>query len=471
MISRAMILLMTSQAIFLVSGFLIHAFLARLLGVIDYGTFGVVMSILCIAQLFVITGIPEVIQKFGGAQIEAMQKLIKKTLYWQICYTSFVFALFWIIAPYLAKGFGDESLAFLFRIAGIDIVFYGLYKYFLAVQNGLHRFGKYTILGILYSIAKLLAIAILVWMGYSVVGAVIGNMIGSIIVLFLAVFFSKAAKSNEKLDKIPYFSFVTQNIFYFVGLNLFFVIDIWFVKYYLSDQNVGLYVSAANLAKSTYFFSIALSAILLPALSRSIKLKEYSRIKEITQDSLRYLVIFLFLINIVISTNPQGIITLVFGENYKDAASILIILTAGLSLISLTAVINTIMIAQGKMKACFIMIVGLLFIDFIAALILVPSYKLLGAAVATTIVGLVGTIWGGFYILEEIKSLIFSITTVRVIGTTVFILVLSVLINYNGNGVIIKASVVSGMYLFLLWLTKELSAIDLRRLKESVGIS
>jgi len=46
MISRAMILLMTSQAIFLFSGFLIHALLARLLGVIDYGTFGVVMSIL-----------------------------------------------------------------------------------------------------------------------------------------------------------------------------------------------------------------------------------------------------------------------------------------------------------------------------------------------------------------------------------------------------------------------------------------
>ncbi len=471
MLSRATILLMTGQAIFLLSGFLMHAILARLFSVGEYGTFGVVMSILIIAELFVITGIPEAIQKFGGGRPEAMQKLMAKTLPWQITYGMVVLVLFWLIAPFLAGFFGDERLAPLLRLASFDIIFYGLYKYFLGVQNGLHKFVHYTILGISYAIIKLMAIVGLVWLGFSLTGAVIGNMIGSIIALALAWLFSRLPKSTEELEDIPYLSFITQNVFYFVGLNLFFAIDLWIVKYFLSDTSVGLYVSAATLAKLTYMFSIALSAVLLPSLSRSISMKQFDRVREITQDSLRYLLIFLVLINIVIAINSEGIIRLFFGAKYVEAASVLILLTAGLSLVTMMAIINTIMIAQNKMKACFVMIAGLLALDVVLGLALVTRFGLMGAATATTLVGIVGTIWGGMYILQDFKGLVFSLSTVRIAGAAALVFLLSYGLNLISLDVIIESALIAGLYLVLLWLTKELNSIDLRRLRESFGIS
>ncbi len=462
---------MISQIIFLLSGFLINSGLARLLQPIDYGTFGLIMSILVIVELFVITGIPEAIQKYGGENPEAMSKLISKTLPWQIAYAVAVFGAFWLIAPVISKIFGDSNLTFYLRIAGIDIVIYGLYKYFLGVQNGLHRFVHYTILGITYSLSKLAAILGLVWLGFSITGALIGNIIGSILALILALAFSRIAKTDAEPEPQSYLSFVIQNVFYFVGLNLFFSIDLWFVKYYLSGASVGHYVSAGVLAKLTYLLSVALSAVLLPSLARTIRLQQETRTRDLIKDSLRYLLIFLIFINTVVIINAKGIINLFFGEEYLTAAPIVSILIVGLSLITMMAVINTIMIAKNQMKACFVMIVSLLILDAALNTILVPRYGLYGAAIATSAIGLMGTVWGGLYILAEFKTLIFSLSTIRLAGVTFFVFLISNLFNHDKIDVIMNAALVGGVYLLLLWLTKEINAVDLRRLKESLGIS
>ncbi len=471
MISRATILLMTSQVIFLFSGFLINSGLARIFKPIDYGTFGLVMSILVIVELFVITGIPEAIQKFGGERPEVMSKLISKTLPWQIVYAIIVFLIFWLIAPLLSNIFGDSELTFYLRIAGIDIIIYGLYKYFLGVQNGLHRFFHYTILGITYSLAKLAAILGLVWLGFSISGALVGNIIGSVLALILAFMFSRVPESEVELESRSYTSFVIQNVFYFVGLNLFFSIDLWFVKYYIPGAGVGLYVSASVLAKVTYLISVALSAVLLPSLSRTIKLQQQQRTNALIKDSLRYLMIFLVLINTVIIINSTGIIKLFFGDDYIAAASVLSILIVGLSFFTMMAIINTIMIANNQMRASLVLILGLLILDCILNRILVPHYQLYGAAIATATVGLLGTILGGLYVFKEFKSLIISFSLVRLTAITLFVFFIANLMNQIHIDVILKSVLLGSIFLFLLWLTREITSVDLRRFKESLGFS
>ncbi|MCG8603377.1 oligosaccharide flippase family protein [bacterium] len=471
MVSRATVLLMLSQAIFLLSGFLINSGLARLLQPIDYGTFGLTMSILVIVELLVITGIPEAIQKFGGEQPMAMKKLIAKTLPWQIGYAVTVFVIFWLMTPHLASLFGDHSLTYYLRIASIDIVIYGLYKYFLGVQNGLHRFVHYTLLGITYSVVKLAAIIGLVWAGFSIVGALVGNVIGSLAALVLALLVTRLAKSEAEPEPNSYFSFVLQNVVYFVGLNLFFSIDLWFVKYYLSGTGVGHYVSAGVLAKLTYLLSVALSAVLLPSLARSIKLRQTSRTKELIKDSLRYVLIFLLLVNTVVVLNAEGIIVLFFGMEYLAAAPILSILIVGLSFVTMMAVINTFMIANNQMKACFVMIGSLVILDIVLNRMLVPEFGLYGAAFATAIVGFVGTVWGGLYILEEFRSLIFSFSSLRLAGVTSAVFLASTLLGFGQFDVILKSALMGSVYVLLLWITKEINTVDLRRLKESLGMT
>lgn len=470
-VGRATILLMCSQVIFLAAGLAVNFGLARLLGVVEYGSFGLVMSVLVVVELFVITGIPEVIQKFGGERPEVMPQLVKQTLRWQMLYTVLVFAAFELSAPLLAQWFRDPSLTTLLRIAGLDIIVYGLYKYFLSVQNGLHRFAQYTWLGITYSLSRVAAILVLVWFGFSVQGALIGNMIASAAASLLAMMFYRPAKERVEIQSMRYGAWAAQNVLYFVGLNAFFAIDLWFVKYFLSNDEVGLYVSAAVLAKLSYFMSIAISAVLLPSLSRAIALQDEKRATELTQDTLRYLLIFLTLANVIVALTAKELIALFFGEAFVAAAPVLSMLMAGLSGVTLMAVINTIMIARNRMTACFVMVAALVVIDVVLNLFFVPRFQLLGGAIATSLVGLIGAMLALWHIRREVKPLVMSWSIPRTLGIALGVYALAKSVEFISITFILKAIALAGLYLALLWLSKEINIVDLRRLRESLGVS
>jgi len=470
-VGRATILLMCSQVIFLAAGLAVNFGLARLLGVVDFGNFGLVMSVLVVVELFVITGIPEVIQKFGGERPEAMAHLVKKTLRWQMLYAVLVFAAFELSAPLLAQFFRDPNLTSLFRLAGFDIIVYGLYKYFLSVQNGLHRFTQYTWLGIAYSLARVAAILVLVWLGFSVHGALIGNIIASAVALLLALVFYRPSHAQVELQSLQYGAWAAQNVLYFVGLNAFFAIDLWFIKYFLSAEEVGLYVSAAVLAKLSYFMSIAISAVLLPSLSRAIAMQDEKRATELTQDTLRYLLIFLTLANIIVALTAEDVIALLFGAAFTSAAPVLRWLMAGLSCVTLMAVINTIMIARNRMTACFAMVLALVAGDVALNLLLVPRLQLLGGALATSIIGVLGATFALWSIRREVKPLLLSWSIPRMLGIALGVYALAKSVDFISIDFLVKAVALAGIYFVLLWLSKEINAVDLRRLRESLGVS
>jgi O-antigen/teichoic acid export membrane protein len=470
-LGRATILLLLSQTIFLAAGLAVNLGLARLLGVIDYGRFGLVLSVLVIAELFVITGIPEVVQKFGGERPAAMAQLVKKTLRWQALYTVLVFAAFELAAPGIARLLRDPGLTTLLRLAGLDLIVYGLYKYFLGVQNGLHRFAQYTWLGITYSLVRVASILVLVWLGFSVPGALIGNAVASAAALLLALIFYRPPQEPAEPQPLRYGAWAAQNVLYFVGLNAFFAIDLWFVKYFLSAEEVGLYVSAAVLAKLSYFMSIAISAVLLPSLSRAIALRDEKRASELAQDTLRYLLIFLTLANVIVALTAKELIALFFGEAFIAAAPVLRVLMAGLSGVTLMAVINTIMIARNRMAACFAMVAALVVVDVVLSLFLVPRLQLLGGAIATSLVGLLGAGFAFWHIRREAKPLLLSWSIPRTLGIALGVYALAKSLEFISIGFILKAMLLAGVYFLLLWLSKEINAVDLRRLRESLGVS
>lgn len=468
MIARGTLLMMVGQASFLLSAFAINFGLARLLGPKDYGTFGVVMSVLIVVELFVITGIPELIQKFGGENPETMSLLKRKTLPWQIGYSLGIFAAFWFLSPAIAGALRDDSLTPFIRIASFDIVFYGLFKYYQGVQNGLHQFEKHAVLGITYAISKVTAIFALVLTGYSLNGALIGNMLGSVGGLAIGIAVTRTPKPKGELQAIPYVKFVVPNILYFVGLYLFFCIDLWCVKYFLSDTEVGYYVSAGALAKIPYVFSIALSAALLPSLSHATKVRNEAHVRESTREAMRYMLMFMLLFSAVVISTSESLIVALFGAAYADAAPVLAILIVGLSLITIFAVLNTILQSRNRMITSFVLMTSLVGLDVVANAILVPRHGITGAAVATTIVAGVGALASGVMVHFEIKAFMPSASTLRMAGIAIVILVLSLFSPALNSQVLLKGVGLSIVYFLLLWAVGEINSADIGRLKTVV---
>jgi O-antigen/teichoic acid export membrane protein len=468
MLARGTLLMMGGQASFLLSSFVINFGLARLLGPVDYGTFGLVMSVLVVVELFVITGLPEVLQKYGGETPELMHLLRRKTFLWQLVYSGAVFACFWALTPLIVRSFNDEKLALLLRVASFDIIFYGLYKYYQGMQNGLHRFDRHALLGITYASSKVILILGLVLAGYSLLGAIVGNALASVAGLSVGIAVTRLPAKPGKLDEIPYLRFVVPNILYFVGLYLFFCIDLWFVKHFASDIEVGYYVSAGALSKVPYVLSIALSASLLPSLSRATKLRDEELVRKAVGESLRYLVIFLLLISVVVVSSSTSIVVLLFGSAYGPAAPALSILIAGISLITLFAVFNTVLMARNRMTTCFAMTFGLLFVDAAANMMLVPKLGIEGAAWATALTGLVGCVSAGYIVFREINMLLPGYSWLRIPSTALLVLGLSFFLPRLDSLVIIKCAMLSVLYFSLLTLFGELKSADFSRLRAAL---
>lgn len=469
MIARGTILMMLGQASFLLSAFAINFGLARLLGPSDYGTFGLVMSVLIVIELFVITGIPELVQKFGGEKPENMYLLKHKTLPWQLFYSCLVFVLFWLASSRIAQSFGDTALAYFLRIASIDIVFYGLFKYYQGLQNGLHRFDKHAVLGICYAGSKVVAIFGLVLSGFSLAGALVGNMLGSIGGLAVGVWVTRIPKASGELDPIPYVKFIVPNILYFVGLYLFFCIDLWFVKIYQSDLEVGYYVSAGALARIPYVFSIALSAALLPSLSKATRLRDEKQVRAMVRESLRYMIMFLLLFSVVVVTTARSLVSTLFGREYVAAAPALAILIVGLSLITIFAVLNTVLQSRGRMTLSFVLMAVLVVLDVAANAVLVPRFGIKGAALATTTVAAVGALLSTVFVRVDIKALLPSLSTLRMTGIALIVFAISFWSPGLNSLVLLKCAGLSGIYFLLLWLSGEVNSADFGKLKAVIS--
>lgn len=465
MLGRATILLLISQLFLLVSGYSINVGLARMFGPEDFGTFGVVMSFLLVVQLFVITGIPIALQKFIAENYWASKLLFRKTIPWHLLYSFGVWGAFWLGAPFIAMWFSDSSLTLYLQIASFDIIFYGLYKYYLSLHNGLHAFGKQTIAGIAYSISKVAAIFGLVFLGYSLKGAIVGNMLGSVGGLIVGLLLIRFPEVKDKLENVAFFKFAFTNVFYYVALQLIFSVDIWTVKYYLSPEVVGQYVSASSIAKIPYFLSLAISAALLPSISRATKSNDEKRVRDIVRLSLRYWLMLLFAMIVVVSSIAPSLILFFFGAQYQAAGPVLAVLFAAIALVTFFAVMNTVLIARDQLKPCLSSIALLIVADVLANVFLVPKFQAMGAAGATLLVAVLGIILTTRLLLRNLKVVIPFSSALRTVAAGITVLAVGYWMPIFGQSFIAKSLVVLSLFVGFLFLLRELDLADIKRLQ------
>jgi len=456
---------MISQGFLLISGYSINVGLARILGPEGFGTFGVVMSLLLVVQLFVITGIPIAVQKFVAENMDASRSLFRKTLPWHLLYSLVVWAVFWFCAPFMAVWLKDAGLTFYLHVASVDILFYGLYKYFLSMQNGLHQFGRQTVSGIAYALAKPAATFTLILMGYGVTGAIIGNTLGSIGGLALGMALLRFPDLKSKLEDIPFFKFAFTNVFYYVGLQLLFSIDIWFVKYYLSGEAVGQYVSASSVAKIPYFLSLAISSALLPAISRATKERDEKRVRDIVRISLRYWLILLFAMIVVVGSTSSSLVVLLFGERYLAGGPVLAVLFTAIAFLTFAAVMNTILISRNQLGSCLVVMGSLIILHITANMLLVPRYGGIGAASATLLVAIFSIACSGFLLVRNTRVALPAFSAVKTIVAACLVYIITRHLPSLDLYLFVKCFLLTFSFVLILFILRELDFADLHRLK------
>jgi O-antigen/teichoic acid export membrane protein len=389
-----------AQGAFLVTGYIVHALLARWLEPALYGVFGVSMTILVWVEITVNNGVPSALQKFLPDASLSERSVLRAAGRCQLLISVGVFLVMFLASPWLAALLRDSTLTGYLRLAFVDILAMGAYAYYRGVLNGWRAFRQLSVAITAYSVAKLAAICLLVYLGFGVQGALVGNVVSSLGGLAAGYFWIRrrkrqvehAARVNDAgtttvsaaLSERSMMAFVLPTALFTLASNLLLGMDLMGVKALLGDANqAGFYNAAVNLANAPRLVLLAFSFTLLPSLSHSIATRDLAQTRKTLQQTLRLLALVLFPILALVMGTAQAAIVFVFSAAYKPAAPILMILIFAYAAYTVYITLVTTLLAENRPGRALAIPLVLLPVMVGAVWVGVSRLGTVGAALAT----------------------------------------------------------------------------------------
>ncbi|MCG3121264.1 MAG: hypothetical protein ALAOOOJD_04301 [bacterium] len=447
----------------MLSGYALNVFLARYFGPEQYGVYGVAMAVLVWVELFVINGVPTAMQKFLPESAEKAASWIRLGRRAQFVYALGIFAVFVASVPLVSRGLQDAAFKMLLWIAAADILFYGMYWFYLGVHSGLHRYENQALIIASYGISKVACCIGLSLTGLGITGALIGNFFGSAIGLAIGAGLMQrvqlpAAPDDEHYSRL--LKFAVPIVLYTLSNNALLYIDLIFVKHFLTPVSAGYYTAAATIARVPYFIFLGLTATVLPALSRMLAQEDHAASRRLLRQTLRLLFGLLIPVLVLVSYNASEIVALLYTATYAAATPILRWLILSIAMYTLLVILSTIMSADGYPHRAFQFNLFAAIIDIPLCLALIPQWGAEGAALATLIAATVGTLAAGFFVLRRFNSILPWASLLRIAIAGFVALMLSLWWMSSGWLLLVELVVTFGVYLAILYVLGELKEVD-----------
>jgi len=351
--------------------FVFHFSMGRLLSPTDYGILAVLMS------LVYIYGVPaEAIQniiskytsKFNLKNENGKIKfLMHKSLKRGFKIFFLVFILASLISIWLSK-FLEINL-FLILLTNLFIFASFSIPITRGVLQGRKKFGKLGISLVVESIFKLSLAIILVVMGFKVVGAMAGVLLGIFIAFIVSFYLNKDVLKVQKNEvnfnhiygkSVPYFATMIVIIF---ALS----IDIILAKKFFAPDMAGNYAVISMLGKMIFFGTMAIGKAMFPLTSeREGRKKESDRIFKKSFSVIFLICIFTISI---FAFFPKVVIGILYGSRYVHMFPYLVYSGISLSILALSNLVLVYGLSINRVKKS-----GYLFIFLIIEIILLFLY-------------------------------------------------------------------------------------------------
>lgn len=162
-------------------------------------------------------------------------------------------------------------------------------------------------------------------------------------------------------------------------------VDLIAIGYYLDATDVGFYKSVVPIAQLALIILSSFVFLYLPIATKHYVGGDYNGISDIYEFGTKWVTILTFPFVIFITQFSDSVITVVYTADYLPASGALIILTIGMFLRVIVGPNAATVKAINQTKIdLFTSLFGLI-VNIVLTIILVPTYGLIGAAIATSI--------------------------------------------------------------------------------------
>ena len=375
--------------------FLYHIVIARFLGAELLGLYLLGLTVTNITSVLARFGLDRGILRFvpvylGEGDIPRVKGTLLYSFNMAMMMSIIMGGLLFISSGMIAERvFQKPDLADILRILSISLPFYVLFTLALSGMQAFHamKFNVY-VQNLFLPISTLGLTVILFFFGFRMFGVIIAYMISlicAVIVAFyllLRVFPAMKEAIKPAFDGRKLLTYSSPLLLVaFLNFSLLWT-DVLMLGYFRTSAEVGIYSVAVKTALLNILVLVALNSIFTPMMSDLFNRREMTKVEGLFKALTRwtFLVSFaFFLITVLISKEIMGL----FGPEFIVGWGCLIILVFSQLINSATGSVGEMLTMSGKQTITLYNGVFAVILNVLLNAILIPSYGMIGGAVAT----------------------------------------------------------------------------------------
>ncbi|MFH1424510.1 MAG: oligosaccharide flippase family protein [archaeon] len=382
-------------------GYLIRVIYARSFAVEEFGLIYSIIGLISLISIFNDFGFTETLNYHATRFYEKKEySKVKGSLIFAFlmqCSTALILALlFYFLSPYLAEHyFRTEIAVSTFRWFLLYLIFFNISRPIIQIFVATHNYYYGNLAEFLRNVMVLVLSGLMIFYAplktTDYVGAVWGISVFSLVALFYFLSkkkFPEIYKSKADLSRGLYRKLFNYAIIVIVGngaMIFLSTMDVVLLTYLRNLYEVGLYSIALALALVLTTLTGPMVGIVFPLVSKLNVNKDNEGIKKIigiVYNTGLYLILPALVIFVVY---PSEIISLLFGGKYTLAANALIVLSFAYFLNVFGSFNFQMMAGLGLIKERMKIFYISAFVNFVADVVLILSYGMIGAALGTLI--------------------------------------------------------------------------------------
>lgn len=391
--TKDVVLVGLTQAVIRLRGLILLPILAKILGAADYGIWSLGMVTIYFLTPIAGLGLNQAMVRFlaGEKNKENIREGLSSVIVLTLFAATATGALLFISSEFLAETFfSDEKTIQILHIISIILILWVLDSVLLTYFRTFRQIEKYSFSFIGITIVEVLLIAVAVFSGWGLMGAIYALLISRFIffiVLLMTI-------SNEISFKIPEFTDMGKYLRFSIPLipaGIFgWVIDAadrYIIGFYLNASSVGIYAASYNIGGVIAAFIFPICFVLSPALSKMWEEGEKRDLENHLEYSLKYFLMLgipSFFGLTILSKQILGILTK--PEFIPEGHLIIPIIAFSVLFYSATCGLYFWIFALIKKTEQLSLIYFLCgIINIVLNIILIPNLGITGAAIATLI--------------------------------------------------------------------------------------
>jgi O-antigen/teichoic acid export membrane protein len=389
--------------------FLVPILLARWLGPGTFGLYSIGWTILGIVEAIAPLGLDQGVVRFSAPQMHPDRAGLRSVLFQSIGVAGLsgivCGGVFFVGAPWLAtQVYGKPGLALVIQLFALAFPAAAVGVVCVAATRISQRmeFAVY-VTDLCLPMLNLALVLAMVGLGWGLVGAVTAGVLAFNAAACLAMYFVGRLFPEVRTPDLPWTWMVKKLLAFSLptslsGIVVFLIyrVDRLLMGYFRSEGEVGIYQAVVLFSVLFEFVLAAFVSILTPMIVELERHPGQSQLEALYRLCTKWALYLAAPIVLVICFAPREIMRVVFGAPYVGGWLPLVILALGQWLNVAAVAIGPLHVMTGHQNRWLMITAGMLGLDLILCVCLVPVWGATGAAVSTAVS------LGGMYVVGTI---------------------------------------------------------------------